>query len=72
MFSSTFLRDAAERAISTFAQTLLALVGTDATDILSVGFGDALKASVIAAGLSVLKALAVSRFGKATTDGGAL
>ena len=40
MFSPLFLKDAAERAVATFAQTLVALVGTNAVDILSVNLAD--------------------------------
>jgi len=61
MFEPTFIKDAAERAISTFAQTLIALVGTDATGILSVNLGDSLKAAAVAAGLSVVKAVAAAK-----------
>lgn len=61
MFDSKFLKDVAERAIATFAQTLVALVGTDAVDILSVGVGDSLKAAAVAAGLSVVKSVAAAK-----------
>ena len=61
MFEPTFIKDAAERAISTFAQTLIALVGTEATGILSVNLGDSLKAAAVAAGLSLVKAVAAAK-----------
>jgi len=61
MFEIKFLKDVAERAVATFAQTLVALVGTDAVDILSVGIGDSLKAAAVAAGLSVVKSVAAAR-----------
>lgn len=61
MFEPTFLKDVAERAVATFAQTLVALVGTDAVDILSVGIGDSLKAAAVAAGLSVAKSIAAAK-----------
>ena len=61
MFTSTFLKDAAERAVSTFAQTLVALVGTDAVDILTVDLGDSLKAAAVAGGLSLIKSYAAAR-----------
>jgi len=61
MFEPKFLKDVAERAVATFAQTLVALVGTDAVDILSVGLGDSLKAAAVAAGLSVVKSVAAAR-----------
>ena len=61
MFDPRFLKDVAERAVATFAQTLVALVGTDAVDILSVGIGDSLKAAAVAAGLSVVKSVAAAK-----------
>jgi hypothetical protein len=61
MFSPSNLRDMGERAAATFAQTMLALVGTDATGVLTVNIGEALLASLVAAGLSVLKAVAAIR-----------
>lgn len=61
MFDPKFLKDAAERAISTFAQTLIALIGTDATDILSVSIGDSIKAAAVAAGLSLVKSIAAAK-----------
>ena len=61
MFDPKFLKDVAERAVATFAQTLVALVGTNAVDILSVGLGDSLKAAGVAAALSVLKSVAAAK-----------
>jgi hypothetical protein len=61
MFDPKFLKDVAERAVATFAQTLVALVGTNAVDILSVGIGDSLKAAAVAAGLSVVKSVAAAK-----------
>lgn len=61
MTSSKFLKDLAERAVATFAQTLVALAGTNAVDILSLDFTDSLKAAVVAAVLSALKSLAASK-----------
>jgi len=61
MFEPKFLKDVAERAVATFAQTLVALVGTNAVDILSVGIGDSLKAAAVAAGLSVVKSVAAAK-----------
>ena len=58
MFTSTFLKDMAERAVSTFAQSLLALIGTDGVGLLNVGVVDSLIASLVAALLSILKAFA--------------
>jgi len=61
MFEPKFLKDVAERAVATFAQTLVALVGTNAVDILSVGIGDSLKAAAVATGLSVVKSVAAAK-----------
>jgi hypothetical protein len=61
MFTSTFLKDAAERAVATFAQTLVALVGTNAVDILTVDLGDSVKASLVAGALSLVKSYAAAR-----------
>lgn len=61
MFTSTFLKDAAERAVATFAQTLVALVGTNAVDILSVNLADSVKAAAVAGGLSLIKSYAAAR-----------
>ncbi len=58
MFTTTFWKDAAERAVATFAQTLIALVGTEAVDILNVTIWDSIAASAVAGVLSVLKAVA--------------
>lgn len=61
MFSPSNLRDMGERAAATFAQTMISLVGTDATGVLEVNIGEALLASLVAAGLSILKAVAAIR-----------
>lgn len=61
MFSPLFLKDAAERAVATFAQTLVALVGTNAVDILTVDLADSVKASLVAGALSLVKSIAAAR-----------
>lgn len=63
MWSSSFWKASAERAVKTFAQTLVALVGTDAADVLTINIADAVQASVVAAVLSVLTSLASSTRG---------
>lgn len=70
MFTKLFWRDAAERAISTFAQTVLATVGVLAplsgTDLLSVNYVPVLLVGVVASALSVLKSIIAAT--KAGTD----
>jgi hypothetical protein len=61
MFDPKFLKDTAERAISTFAQSLLALVGTNAVEVVNISIIDSLVASGVAAALSVLKAVAAAK-----------
>lgn len=58
MFSTVLLKDSAERAVSTFCQTLVALVGTDGAGMLDVGLVDSLTASLAAAALSIVKSYA--------------
>tara|TARA_R100000329_G_scaffold70609_1_gene61602 strand:- start:145 stop:381 length:237 start_codon:yes stop_codon:yes gene_type:complete len=58
MFSSTVFKDSAERAISAFCQTLIALVGTDGAGMLDVGMADSMKASLVAGLLSIVKSYA--------------
>lgn len=61
MFTALNLKDSAERAIATFCQTLLALVGTDGAGMLDVGIVDAIVASAIAGVLSIVKSYAAIR-----------
>jgi hypothetical protein len=61
MFTTRFWKDATERAAATFAQTLLALIGTNAVDIVTINFADAAIASIVAAAISVIKSLAALR-----------
>ena len=58
MFSTSVFKDSAERAISAFCQTLIALVGTDGAGMLDVGMVDSLKASAVAGLLSIVKSYA--------------
>ena len=58
MFSTANFKDSAERAVSTFCQTLVALVGTDGAGILDVNLADSLMASLAAAALSIVKSYA--------------
>ena len=58
MFSTSVFKDSAERAVSAFCQTLIALVGTDGAGMLDVGMADSLKASAVAGLLSIVKSYA--------------
>lgn len=58
MFSTALFKDSAERAVSAFCQTLLALIGTDGAGMLDVGIADALQASAVAGVLSIVKSYA--------------
>jgi hypothetical protein len=54
MFSTTWLKDAAERAVKTFAQALLALMGAAPLNIIDLNWGDMLGVSATATVVSVL------------------
>lgn len=60
MFSLVFWKATLERSVSTGAQTLLALAGTDALGWLALEWGQIGSASGIAAALSVVKSLALT------------
>lgn len=64
MFTREFWIDAAERSISTFAQTVIAVVGVLAPlsdmSLLEINYIPVLMVGLLAAALSVLKALAVA------------
>jgi len=64
MFDSRFWISSAERAIKTFAQALLALIGTDMVGITSLDWPQLLAASATATLLSVLSSIASANFGK--------
>lgn len=70
MFTKLFWKDAAERAISTFAQTVLAVVGVLAPmsdmALLDVNYYPVVLVGLVAAALSVLKSIVAAR--KAGTD----
>ena len=63
MYNKKFLNDIAERAIKTFAQTFLALVGSDMAGIFTIATVDTLKVSLGAALLSVLSSIASTQVG---------
>lgn len=52
---------AVERAIKTFAQTLLALLGTDMFGVLKADLTQSVLAALAAAGLSVLTSITTSK-----------
>lgn len=66
-YTKQFFSDAAERAISTFIQTLLVLIGSDTANLLTLDWKGILAASVSAAVLSVLKSVGAVNFGNAGT-----
>lgn len=63
IWSITWLRDATERAISTAAQTLLAVWGVGAFDLLAVDWRAAGGVALGAAALSLLKSLVAANVG---------
>lgn len=65
--TSQFARDAIERAIKTFAQTLLAYFGASALDVLNADWGNALSVSAGAVVLSVLTSLLSVKLGNSGT-----
>ncbi|NGO70634.1 holin [Streptomyces boncukensis] len=60
----TFWTTTAERAVRTFAQTLIATLGLDTTDILNVPWERGLTLAATAAVLSVLTSLATAGTGR--------
>ena len=63
MFDKFFLRQLAERAIKTFAQTFVALAGASQMDWLNLDWQHLAATSAIAAGLSVLTSIASDKIG---------
>jgi hypothetical protein len=61
IWNGSFWRDAVERAVSTAAQSALALVGADAiSSAFDLDYKAIAGVSLLAAGLAILKALAAS------------
>jgi hypothetical protein len=63
MFTKSFVLQLLERAIKTFAQTVVALAGASQMDWLSLDWMQLAATAAIAAGLSVLTSIASDRFG---------
>lgn len=63
MFDKSFLEATAERALKTFVQTLLALIGTNAAGVLSVDILPAAQVALSAAVLSVLTSFGSAKVG---------
>ena len=63
MYTITFWKDAAERAIRTAAQALLALWATDVSGVLAVDWVQAGSVSALAALMSLLMSVAASGTG---------
>ncbi len=57
MFNQTFLKDTAERAVKTFAQSMVAVMTAGATGVLDVDWMNALSVSLLATLVSVLTSL---------------
>lgn len=63
MFDKRFWIAAAERAIKTFAQTLVALIGTGAVGIMDLDWPQMISIAATATVLSVLTSIASANFG---------
>lgn len=63
MFTKAFLQATLERAVKTWAQALVALLGAGAFNVLKVEWQEALATSAGAALISVLTSIASAQFG---------
>jgi hypothetical protein len=68
LLTKEFWIGALERAIKTFAQTLLALVGTDAVGVLNVDIAQSALAALAAAGISVLTSISTPKTVTTSTE----
>ena len=64
MFDINFWKAAGERAVKTFAQTLVALAGVEMVGIHTVDWPEMLSVGAMAAVLSILTSVASANFGK--------
>ena len=67
MFTKNFVRQLIERAVKTFAQTVVALAGASQMDWLNLDWAQLFATAAIAAGLSVLTSIASDRIGPGNT-----
>ncbi len=67
LFTATFWLDALERAVKTAAQTLLALVGVNVTDVASLNWQEMAITTAVSTGLSVLTSIVSSGIGEPGT-----
>lgn len=63
VFTISWLKDAAERAIKTFCQSLLAVLTVGGVDILHLNWGQTLSVSLTATAISVLTSVLSSDLG---------
>ena len=61
MWTAEFWKAAGERALSTFAQALLAVLSADGLDLITAPWSSALSTAGLAAVLSVLKSVAANK-----------
>ena len=67
LFTATFWLDALERAVKTAAQTMLALVGVNVTDVASLNWQEMAITTAVSTGLSVLTSIVSSGIGEPGT-----
>ena len=67
MFTLTFWRDAVERAVKTFCQSLVAVLGAGSVGLLNVPWVTSLSTAGLAALLSLLTSVGSSPLGKPDT-----
>ncbi len=67
LFTATFWLDTLERAVKTAAQTLLALVGVNVTDVASLNWQEMAITTAVSTGLSVLTSIVSSGIGEPGT-----